>query len=765
LKQPVEVLRDRWGISHIYAKNENDLFFAQGYVVASDRLFQLELWRRQATGTLAEIQGPKALSRDVGSRLLRFRGDMKTELAAYHPRGGEIVSAFVNGINAYIARTEADPSLLPVEFRLLGIKPGAWTEAVVVSRHNGLFRNLTQEIQVARLVHAVGADRAHDLLNLHPGQPSLVADPKVDLGLIREPILELYKASRTAPRFLPEDVIPGERATPVAFAGSEENSPETEQWEGSNNWVVAGTRSASGSPLLANDPHRALQLPSLRYWVHLVAPGWDVTGAGEPALPGVSVGHNTRAAWGFTIFPIDQEDLYVYEIDPANPDRYRFGEGWEAMKVEREAIEVKGKGKVEAALKFTRHGPVLFEDRARHKAYALRATWLEPGSAPYLASLRVDQATTWAEFQEAAKFFATPSENLVWADRDGHVGWQAVGTSPIRKGWTGLLPIPGDGRFEWSGTLPPGELPHVLDPASGFFASANQDNLPADFPHAVGFQWADPYRFRRAEEALAESKKFSLADMTSLQQDVLALPARALVPLLRDLRPSGEPAKRARERLLAWDNVLSPDSVAAATYVAWERSLARLMVEQRVPEPVRDVVSPRSLSTERLVSWLLHPDARFGPDPAAGRDAVLLTALDQAVVDLGKRLGPDESRWRYGQDRFKHSYLFHPLAEALRPATRASLDIGPVARGGYAHTVNSTSPDDNQSAGATFRFVADLADWDQALGTNSPGQSGDPASPHYRDLFETWAAGEYFPVAYSRAKVEAVTEKRITLEP
>jgi penicillin amidase len=776
LDQPVEILRDRWGIAHIYARNEHDLFLAQGFSAARDRLFQLELWRRQATGTLAEIEGARALPADLGARSLRFRGDMKRELNHYHPRGYAIVTAFVAGINAYIALTEREPARLPLEFRALAIKPGKWGPEVVVSRHNGLFRNATEEVRDAQLVHLLGHDQARELLNLHPGRPRLQPDESLDLSAIGDPVLKTYKASRAAVRFLPDDVEPRYRKQAgenrdAAFLAPNQRFAEEPPWDddraiqGSNNWVIAGDRTFLGSAIMANDPHRSLQLPSLRYWAHLVAPGWNVIGAGEPALPGISVGHNERGAWGFTIFPIDQEDLYVYETDPADPSRYRYRGGWEVMKTVHETVKVKGRPDVEADLKFTRHGPVIDEDRSRHRAYALRAAWLEEGTAPYLASLRLDQATTWAEFREACRYFLTPSENMVWADVDGHIGWQAVGLAPRRKNWDGLLPVPGDGRYEWEGYLPVLDLPHVAGPARGWFASANQDNLPAGYPFAVGFHWTDPFRFARIEEVLGSGRRFTLMDMMRLQQDELALPARSLVPLLRGLNPGPGPMRDALDQLLSWDFVLSKNSVPAAIYVAWERAVRAAVWELVVPARARAVFSARSLSTEKWIGWLTTPDGRFGADPVGGRDAILLTSLARAVSDLERRLGPDKRRWRHGQQALKHVGLKHPLADAVTGDLAARLDVGPLARGGYGHTVNSTSDDDNQSAGATFRIIADTGDWDRSLGTNAPGQSGDPESSHYRDLFEPWATGRYFPVSFTRAKVEAVTEMKTTLGP
>jgi penicillin amidase len=769
LNEPVEVVRDRWGISHIYARNEHDLFVAQGFAAARDRLFQLELWRRQATGTMAEIQGPRGLVHDLGARQMKYRGDMTRELLHYHPRGPEIVAAFVEGINAYIELTEREPRRLPIEFRILAITPGRWTPEVVVSRHNALVRNVTDEVRCAQLVCALGRERARGLLDLHPGNPTLKFDDTLDLSLLSESILETYKASRSPVSFRPEDVearyrgpevTPGRDRKAAALEGDQDISTL-----GSNNWVVAGERTAAKSAIMASDPHRSILLPSLRYWVHLVAPGWNVIGAGEPALPGVSAGHNERGAWGFTIFPIDQEDLYVYETDPAHPLAYRYRGQWEAMKTIHETIGVKGAGAVEVELKFTRHGPVIFEDVSHHRAYALRAVWLEEGTAPYLASLRLDQAKSWDEFRAGCRSFFVPSENMVWADVDGHIGWQAVGLAPRRPNWEGLLPAPGDGRYEWDGFIPIEELPHVTDPPRGWFATANQDNLPRGYPAQVSYQWIEPFRFDRIDEVLAESRQVTLTDMTRLQQDELALPARSLVPLLRGLKPAPGKAQEARDRLLAWDFVLSQASVTAAIYVAWERALKSAVWNRVVPRPAQAAFPVRFLTTELVIEWLSRPDERLGQDPRAARDELLLHALDQAVVDLEKHLGPDMSRWRYGQDRFKHVRLRHPLSNAVNRDLRARLDLGPLPRGGYAYTVNSTSNDDNQSAGASFRIVADTGNWDRSVGTNTPGQSGDPDNSHYRDLFEPWAAGQYFPVSFSRAKVEAVAESRATLDP
>jgi penicillin amidase len=771
LGRPVEIIRDRWGICHIYAENESDLFFAQGYNAARDRLFQLEMWRRQATGTCAELLGRRELERDIGARLLKFRGDMRRELGHYHPRGEQIVGAFVKGINAYIEAAERNPELLPLEFRLLGIRPGRWTPEVVVSRHAGLLGNLTQELSYGRAVALLGPERVRELSWFRPGSPPLELDPAVDGSLLSEGVLDLYNAFRSPLRFQPEDVAPPYRAARASYEALEGalRAAEEEDWwsppAGSNNWAVGGRRTLTGLPILANDPHRAQQIPSLRYWVHLSAPGWDVIGGGEPALPGVSIGHNEHGAWGLTVFGQDSEDLYVYETDPANPLRYRYRGDWEEMKVVRESIPVKGEAPVEVVLRYTRHGPVLHEDRARRKAYALRAAWLEAGCAPYLASLRMDQARTWEEFREACSYSRIPAENMVWADRKGNIGYQAVGISPIRPGWSGLVPVPGDGRYEWEGYLPILALPSMYNPPEGYIRTANNYMVPDGYPHveALHYTWGDEMRAARIDEVLASGRRFTVADMMRLQQDELSIPARNLIAFLKDLPLADAAAARVRDLLLAWDCVLDKDSVAAAIYISWERRLQNRVRDLMVPEAARKLLG--GINMKRLLDWIAAPDGRWGSDPTAARDALLARTLGEAVADLAQRLGGDQSRWQYGQAKFKHVLIRHPLSAAVSVDLRGRLDVGPLPRGGSASTVNATGGGDNQTSGASFRIVADLENWDNCVGTNNPGQSGDPASPHYRDLFEMWAAGKYFPVFFSREKIESVAEERVLLEP
>ncbi len=768
LEEPVEILKDRWGIAHIYARTEHDLFLAQGWSAARDRLFQLEIWRRQASGTVAEILGERELSRDVGARLFRFRGDLEQELRHYHPRGVEIVQAFVDGINAYVAQALEQPELLPVEFRMLGIRPGFWTPEVVISRHQGLLANIGAELRYGRAVAAVGAEAVKSVATFQPPDPDLTLDPAIDREhLLGVDVLAVYNAFRGSVRFRPEDVASEFRGSTgeESPAPLETSDPAESLNVGSNNWVVSGALSASGFPLLSNDPHRTQAVPSLRYWVHLVGPGWNVIGGGEPTLPGVSIGHNEHGAWGLTVFNTDTEDLYVYDLHSRDPDLYRYRGGWERMAVVLDTIPVEGRGPEVVEHRYTRHGPVVFRDSQARVAYAVRAGWLEVGGAPYLASLRIDQAESWAEFREACTWSNIPGENMVWAGRDGTIGWQAVGIPPIRRGWSGLVPVPGDGRFEWDGFLPIQAKPHLVNPSEGYFASANNYLIPPDYPYpeAVGYEWTDPFRWLRAVEVLGSGRRFNVMDMMRLQTDELSVPARTLVPLLAEVESGVPAAEEARRRLLGWDHILDMESVEAGIYVAWEDRVRRELDRIMIPEALRPYLGSASLV--RQMDWLLAPPGELGPDPLAGRDSILLRSLEGAVADLTRRFGADQEAWVYGQSEYHHILLRHPLGAAVNPTWRDRLEVGPAPRGGHTYTLNQTGGGGNQTSGASFRIVVDTGDWDRSVGMNNPGQGGSPEGPHYEDLFPLWARNRFHPVFFSPGRVESVTESRILLAP
>ncbi|MEM1119545.1 MAG: penicillin acylase family protein [Bacteroidota bacterium] len=773
LQAPVEIIVDHWGIPHIYAQNEADLFFAQGFNAARDRLFQFEIWRRQATGTVAEILGERELKRDIGTRLFQFRGDIKAEMNHYHDRGELIITSYVRGVNKYIELTKKDPSLLPIEFKLLGIKPQKWTPEVVISRHQGLLGNIGDELKVGRQVAMMGAEKTKELGWFHPNDPILELDPKIDKDALQEDILELYNAYRRPVRFQPEDLVADARNDWQQYQNLA--AQEAEDWDyvekeerafwGSNNWVVSGEHTQSGYPMMANDPHRTQSTPSLRYMSHLVAPGWDVIGGGEPEIPGISIGHNQYGAWGLTVFRTDAEDLYVYEINPENPNQYQYHGRWEDMVSIEDEIPVKGKKAHKVTHKYTRHGPVVFEDKERNIAYAVRCGWLEIGGSPYLASLRMDQAKDFEEFKAACNYSNIPGENMVWVDKKGNIGWQAVGIAPVRRNFSGMVPVPGDGSYEWDGYLPIIAKPNIYNPESGIFITSNENVTPNDYIHkdALGFSWADPFRGDRVAEELHGGKKQTLQSMAALQTDYYSIPARELTPLLKELNIEDEQTVKAQQMLLAWDDFqLDKNSVEAGIYVAWERALKQNMTELLIPEEVQPF---HYMFLKKVIDWLVLPDNKFGANPLQGRDDFLVKALENAVQSLNKKLGTDMTKWQYGQAKYKHIYLKHPLSNAVKADMRQKLDVGPAPRGGNGYTVGSTGGRDNQPSGGSFRIIVDCVDWDVCLGTNSPGQSGNPDDPFYDNLFDSWAKDKFFPVFYSREKVERVVAKAFVLNP
>ncbi len=752
LAAEAEILIDRWGIPHIYAASQRDAFFVQGFNAARDRLWQIDFWRKRGLGLLAGDLGAGYVERDQAARLLLYRGDMAAEWACYGADAQARVTAFAAGINAYIELVEREPSRLPVEFRMLGTQPARWSpEDVVRCRAHARVRNLDAEVTRACIVAGFGldADRLHK--GLQPEWRVQVPDG-LEPHAIPPEVMRTYLLGCE-----PHAMDSATPADPVDEAGE----------YGSNNWALSPARTATGRAILASDPHRVHDQPSLRYIAHLVAPGLDVIGAGEPAIPGVSLGHNDRLAFSLTIHPADQEDLYVYTLNPADPDLYRYGEGWERMRVVTESIPVRGGDPVPVALRFTRHGPVLHIDRTANRAYALRSVWWEPGTAAYMASLAYLTAGNFTEYQKALEGWGAPSTNHVVADVDGHIGWQAAAKIPVRPNWDGLMPVPGDGRYEWAGTIATSSLPHTTDPACGWVGSANQMNLPPDFDyrhHKTGFEWSDGTRYARLSEALAGEKRWSVAETLALQTDVLSLPARRLCALLA--AASGTEAAEARALLAGWDHRLEVESGPAALFEIWfTKHLMPAIPKTLGPDGFARLIG---VPDTALYADLLEKadDPGFGPDPKSTRDALLLRTLAAAWAEAQERLGGDVAGWHWGQ--LHQGYFSHPLSRLVPPAVAAKLDVGPAPKGGSGLTVNNNGyrgSDFRVMSGVSWRMVLDVGNWDASWTINAPGQSGDPASPHYRDLFPLWAKDEYVPMLYSRAAIEAAVTRRIRLLP
>jgi len=753
LSQPAEIIVDRWGVPHIYARTSRDAFFLQGWNAARDRLWQIDLWRKRGLGRLSASLGPAYVAQDRAARLFLYRGDMAAEWAAYDPIGREAVEAFAAGVNAYVADVRAGKRPLPVEFALTRSQPEDWKpEDILRIRSHALVNNVTSEVARARTICAGGVEADTLRRKLEPAHKVTVpkgldpcrvpADVLVDYVLATEPV-SFTPLARTAEADAPKDLaqVIDERSA-----------------EGSNNWTISAARSATGRPILANDPHRPVGVPALRYIAHLDAPGLSIIGAGEPALPGVSFGHNGTAAFGITINYVDQEDLYAYEV---RGNAYRYRGGFEPMRTIRETIEVKGGPAQDVELRFTRHGPVIWQDTAR--AFAIRTVWNEPGLAGYFGSSRMWRAKGWDDFQTARNRWGAPPLNLVYADTKGDIGWAVAARTPVRVGWDGLMPVPGDGRYEWKGFLEDGGLPTVKNPTAGYFATANAMNIPAEpaYPREarqLGFEWADRSRSDRIHEVLDKLPKVTLADSMALQTDSVSPQARRGVALLKGV-PETDNAdfNRALALLRGWDGTESTDSVAAAIYETWAiKHVGRLAAAAVAPKAAREI----GASTPDPVFTYLET----APEPT--RTMVLSGSLLATVAELKQRLGPDMSTWTWGR---LHRAHFVPASAVLaNPELAAQMTVGPLQVPGSASTPRAATwrPEDfRQISGASVRLVLDVGAWDNSMAINTPGQSGDPTSAHYRDLFPLWAAGAYVPLRFSRGAVEGDAETVMKLTP
>ncbi|MDO8538790.1 MAG: penicillin acylase family protein [Opitutaceae bacterium] len=767
LARDAEIRVDRWGVPHIYAQTTYDAFFVQGFNAARDRLWQIDLWRKRGLGELARDFGPAYVEHDAAARLFLYRGEMHAEWIAYASDAKRIVESFVAGINAYVGLTRAQPELLAPEFKLLGYAPARWEAADVVRiRAHGLASNLSSEVARARTVAAAGLEVDAFRRPLEPAWTTQVP-PGLDPALVPAEVLRGYNLARNPVTFTPGK-LKGE-AGPARTGALELLEAAERPLYASNNFAVAPPRSVTGRAIFASDPHRVHGIPSLRYWAHLSAPGLDVIGAGEPFLPGVSLGHNRTLAFGLTIFAIDQEDLYVYETNPSLPDEYRYRGRWEPMILRTESIAVRNGPAREVTLKFTRHGPVVFEDRVNHRAFAARLAWLEPGAVPYLSSLEYLRAQNWDEFLAAMNRHCTPPLNYLYADTAGNIGWAPSGLAPIRPNWDGLMPVPGDGRYEWTGFRSMDELPRSYNPPSGWLGTANEMNLPSRPGIAemkLSFEWADPARALRLRQLFDGERRFTVQDLIAAQTDVTTVTGQRAVALLARLPTPAEPAVgNALQTLRAWDHRSTRDSTGAAIFNVWfHRHLRPAVVRRVVPQSAVSLIGDGSAAA--VLALLEKPNARLGSNPERARDELLIDALRAAAADLTKRLGADQSQWQWG--RLHHARFEHPFAALAPEEVRAQWNVGPVSKAGDGETLGRSGwreSDFRLTSGASARFVTDVGDWNNSWANNSPGQSGDPRSPHYRDLFEDWAHDRYFPLLFERSAVEAATAERIVLVP
>jgi penicillin amidase len=713
LEKPVSVVRDRHGVPAIQANSQHDLYMALGFVHAQDRLFQMDMQRRLGAGRLSEAVGGATIGTDRLMRTLGLYHHAAGSLAAASPEFRAVLDAYAAGINAFLHSGKT----LPVEFTLLGYRPDDWTPAdsLVIGKLLALQLggNYRQELVRARLARSLSPAEMADLFPEYP------RDAPVTLSRLKSLTLNL-----------PLDALLG--------ALPNDHSPQ----RASNNWVVDGAHSVTGKPLLANDPHLDFAAPLVWYLVRLSAPDIDMAGATTPGAPAVVLGHNDRIAWGATSTGADVEDVFVEQVDPADPDRYVTPGGSAAFDVREELIMVRDGAPEVLKVRETRHGPVIshiatsLPEGTASPVLALRASFLNDDDQSVEAIWRLGLARDWNGWRDALRLFTAPALNLLFADRDGNIGFMVPGRIPIRKAGDGRMPVSGaTGENEWLGFIPFENLPHAFNPPAGHIATANNKIVPDDYPYLITMDWDAPYRIERIEAGLAETPKQSMASSMGLQGDIVSLSARDLLPLMLTAEPHDARARSATALLRQWDFRMDPDRPEPLIFAAWLRALNKRLFQPRLGTLYGRHWSPSARVTQNVLrnrpSWC----------GTQGCPALLEAALADALDDLTTRYGGTIEHWRWGEP---HRATFdHPLFSHM-PLLRAVFGRD-LPAGGAADTINAGGFDNDDEApfadrhGPGLRAVYDLADLDKSTFQLALGQSAHVLSPHYDDLQDSWS--------------------------
>lgn len=747
----IAITEDFHGIPHVRAQSLHDAFWAQGYLVARDRLFQLDFEMRRSMGRMAEAFGPEFVAADRAARLFHYRGNVAAELAAIPADVVECVQGYCAGINAWIDEIADNPALAPLEYQLLGIAPIRWSLEDCVRLRDAGSDDADEQIRRAQL-------QARGLLEYEtwrdPLRPAwdFTVPEGLDCAAIGPDDLGALRDLNRLPPFEPKAAAPISREARRSDLAA----------QGSNAWTVAKSRTATGRPLLANDPHLAIGGFSPRHIVHLTAPGLDVIGAGNPGLPGIMQGHTDRFAFGRTNFRIDQSDLFVLRTHPEDPERYWHKGEWKVFENHEEDIPVKGQASERAVLRYAEGRPIIAHDPANSRAIAFATVSMLPGANMRFAIVAINLARDWDSLREAFRLHVSPT-NLHYADIDGNTGWHAIGFAPRRPKHDGLFPVPGDGNFDWTGLLSVEEMPSIFNPEQGWIASANDMNLPPDYPHAeriLSFNWTDPFRHDRIKQVLAAQNPHSQQDSVALLHDVRSLPALALKRMLPEVPPAG--AVEAAAMLDAWSGDIAADSAAALLFEMVLPELLSAFHAQVIPAEARDLITRVNL--EAMLTALETLSPRIGADPAAIRTALINEALERGWDRAIAVAGSDPGAWKWGD--LHRVDIAHPLS-ALPSIAAAFPPIEGGRSGGDGNTVMARGLRDaggfDVRHGASFMFVADVGEWDRTRFLLLPGQSADPRSPHYRDFYDKWLAGEMPELPFSPRAVERVALRRFTI--
>ena len=752
LSQPTEVIRDRWGVPHIYARSPHDAFFAQGFVHAQDRLWQMELNRRTATGRLSELFGSVALDTDRATRTFGFQRLGAADWQAMPDDLRAAFQAYSDGVNAFL---QSPSSKMPIEFTLLGHKPEPWTPTDSAAFSRVMIWQLSHawygEIIRSQVIEAVGPEHAAEL-EIH------------------------YPAA--SPIILPEGIEFNRLAADGRLQA--EHGPFLQRALGSNNWSVTGRKTTTGSPFMCNDMHLPLSLPSLWYEVHLDALPLQITGVSLPGVPLVMVGHNADIAWGMTLAFTDCEDLYLEEFDPNDPSRYRFGAGWWQADMLPEPIRVKGRSDphIEEVV-ITHHGPII-SDAVGTPAMrlAVQSMALRPCAA-ILGWYRLNLAEDWDDFVEAMRLIEAPQLSVAYGDTAGNIGYWVTGKVPVRAKGNGMTPAPGwTGEYEWVGEVPFEEMPHALNPQRGWIATTNERIVPDDYPHYLGSVWMNGYRGRRLGQVLSRSEKLGPEDFRLLQLDVTSIAGQELVAKLAGFTSQDPDARTALRLLREWNGQLTTDSVGGTVYEVVRYTLVRNLLEPTLgPELTLRVMGqgfhPLLMPANEfyghdtvMILRMLDDPQSWWVSQVGGRQAWIERSLQQAVAWLRHRLGSDARGWQWG--RIHRAPLPHAMG-IQKPLDRV-FNLGPLPIGGDTDTPCQTaiSPDDpydNKAWAPSFRQIIDLGDLSRSWVILTPGQSGQLGSKHYGDLASLWTEGRLHPMLWTREQVEREAEARLRLSP
>jgi penicillin amidase len=738
----VEIVRDRWGVPHIFAATDHDAFLALGYVHAQDRLWQMEMNRRIGAGRLSEFLGEATLEIDQFQRTLGYYRAAHSDYPALSERSRMALDAYAAGVNAWIG----EGHLLPPEYLLLGVQPEPWTpyDSLVWEKMMSWDLGGDYEMELLRrqLGETLGPERAAQLLPPFPEDGVVILPDGVTADAWQQTAADLLALDRR----LQLDFGRGGREI------------------GSNNWVVAGTRTESGLPLLADDPHLSTSIPSIWYLAELQGDQIHAIGATFPGLPAIVIGHNERVAWGVTNVGPDTQDLYIEQINPANPNQYRVEDGWEELMVVEEIIVVDGRDEPLAwAARSTRHGPLISDVSGTGAPVALRWVALEAGDTTMDAFVGINYAANWQEFVDALRFYVSPSQNMVYADIDGNIGYFAPGRIPIRsEGHNGMLPVPGwDSSAEWTGYIPFDELPQVYNPPAGFVATANNRVVGDEYPYLISNDWAPPYRAERIvtliEEMSSGGETISAGDMAAIQADRFSAQVDDLLPFLLTVEPQDERQSRAVAYLQDWTGELALDSVAASIYEAWMLHLERALFADDLRGDLFEEMALRAnplfltnVLNDPALALVWCDDVLTVAVQSCEQQAQI--ALDLALEDLTTRLGSDMAAWPW-QRLHLTQYPHRPFSdvEYLKPLFHRS-----IGNGGDRYTVNVapvtlSSPYD-QTHTPGYRHIVDLSDLQNSRYIQTTGQSGNVLSSHYDDFIRPHRDVEYAPMQFGRAQ-------------